>query len=328
MAAQSRKILNAITKRINKSPLFNNATSAIGNATERAQEKLTTMQSIACKKYDTIVKHVNGATIIQDINVAALQPAAPLPKHLVNWWHWYQQLTGLDTIEVAKQQVIKVQDNLFKCQDQRRSITRQAVMVNEKLKEIYAELIQTKRDDPKYVQLTIMENKGLQEQARLHGELNLLEIEERDHFTQLTTAIKEYHDSQAMNAQKYKYLSILASALLALVSLAGSMVYNNRRIVDVRNVITEAQKSNEKSFRDYFSSLENATNQKFREVMTLLEKQTEGVKAIKSIYNTEKIHKPVEQDVKSASIDSIKTVASYGSIVIIAWFIFQRLTGN
>ena len=128
---------------------------------------------------------------------------------------------------MAKQQVMSAQDKLFNCQDGRRHLNRQATIINDKLKEVYSELIQTKRDDPKYVQLTIVENKGLQEQARIMSQLNLLDKEEKDHFTQLATAIKEYHDSQTMNAQKYKYLSILASAGLAIISLIGSMIYNN-----------------------------------------------------------------------------------------------------
>lgn len=213
-----------------------------------------------------------GTTIIQDLNAAALQPSSPIPVRLINWWKWYQQLTGLDTVEVAKQHVIRVQDTLFKCQEERRTLNRQSSLLNDKLKEIYAELVQTKRDDSKYVQLTIMENKGLQEEARIRNQLNLLENEERDHFTQLATAIKEYHDSQAMNAQKYKYLSILASALLAILSLTGSMIYNNRRIVDVRNVIAEAQHKNEATFRESFHSLENSSNQKLSEIIETLKK--------------------------------------------------------
>lgn len=214
--------------------------------------------------------NVTGTTMIQDLHAESLKPSSPIPVRLINWWKWYQQLTGLDTVEVAKQHVIQVQDSLFKCQDERRNLNRQSSIVHDKLKEVYAELIQTKRDDPKYVQLTIMENKGLQEESRIRNQLNLLENEERDHFTQLATAIKEYHDSQTMNAQKYKYLSILASACLAILSLTGSMIYNNRRIVDVRNVISEAQKKNESNFRDSFQSLQQSSSEQFSNIIQSL----------------------------------------------------------
>ncbi|XP_063991419.1 mitochondrial potassium channel-like [Diachasmimorpha longicaudata] len=255
MSGQSRKLFEALTSRINRSPLL---TSVVEGAAEKAHH----LQNKATEKYDTLVKHVHGntTTIIQDFHKAALQPSPPIPVRLVSWWRWYQQLTGLEDVELAKRQVIAVQDKLFHCQDQRRDLMHQARTIAEKLKDIYGELVQTKREDPKYVQLTIMENKGLQDQNRIMGQLRLLENEERDHFTQLATAIKEYQDSQSINAQKYKYLSILASAGIAVLSLGGSMIYNNRRIADVRNVIATGQIKNETLFREYFDSFERTVN--------------------------------------------------------------------
>lgn len=139
--------------------------------------------------------------------------------------------------------------------------------INDKLKEVYSELIQIKRDDPKYVQLTIIENKNLQDQAKIISQLNLLEKEEKDYFTLLATAIKEYHDSQTMNAQKYKYLSILASAILAIISLIGSMIYNNKRIANIQNIIYETQQKNENLLRSSFHSLEKDINTTFNKLI-------------------------------------------------------------
>lgn len=173
----------------------------------------------------------------------------------------------MDKVELAKEQVIFAQDKLFKCQDERRHLNREAMTINDKLKEVYSELIQIKRDDPKYVQLTIIENKNLQDQAKIISQLNLLEKEEKDYFTLLATAIKEYHDSQTMNAQKYKYLSILASAILAIISLIGSIIYNNKRIVNIQNIIYEAQQKNENLLKSSFHSLEKDINTTFNKLI-------------------------------------------------------------
>ncbi|XP_034946019.1 uncharacterized protein [Chelonus insularis] len=245
-------------------------TNAIEAATERAQVQFSNIQNVATKKYDTIVKQINGATIIQDLKSAALEPVTPIPKQLVAWWKWYQHLTGLEDVEVARQQMIHVQDKLFDCQNRRRNLMHQSALIADKLKEVYTELVQTQREDPKYVHLTIMENKALQEKTRLMSRLNLLENEERDYFTQLATAIKEYHDSQNMNAQKYKYLSILASAIIAILSLGGSMIYNNKRIVDVHKIIEEGQGRNESLFRSYFDSLKDSIDELKNERKTVM----------------------------------------------------------
>lgn len=192
-----------------------------------------------------MLQKLNQTTIIQDLSVKSLQPSTPLPKRIVKWWRWYHQLTGLDAVETAKQQVIVLQDKLFECQDSRRDLNKKMTDITLKLQEIYGELIQTKRDDSKYVHLTIIENKNLQEQNKIINTLASLEKEEKDKFTQLATAIKEYHDCQNMCAQKYKYLSIIASVIVAIISLIGSLIVNNQRILDVKNIIQEAQEKNE-----------------------------------------------------------------------------------
>lgn len=151
----------------------------------------------------------------------------------------------MDTVEAARRRVIVLQDKLFESQDNRRILNKELTNITYKLQDIYAELVQTKRDDPKYVQLTIVEHKSLQEHKKVINQLELFEKEERDNFTQLATAIKDYHVSQNLNAQKYKYLSIIASAALAIVSLIGSMILNNMRILDIRNTMAVAQKKNE-----------------------------------------------------------------------------------
>lgn len=163
----------------------------------------------------------------------------------------------MDAVEAARRQVIALQDKLFECQDNRRTLNKGLTDITYKLQDIYGELVQTKRDDPKYVQLTIMENKFLQDQKKVINQLALSEKEERDNFTQLATAIKDYHVSQNLNAQKYKYLSIIASAALAIISLIGSMILNNRRILDVRNTIGTAQEKNELLLQTHTNELSN-----------------------------------------------------------------------
>ncbi|XP_034186689.2 mitochondrial potassium channel [Osmia lignaria lignaria] len=271
MAEKFRSLIKLVTNRINTHQLFNNATTRINNATGRVQEKFNNVQNAVAAKYDVVSKQINkDITVMQNLNAPQLEPSL-LPKKVLKWWQWYQQLTGLDTVELAKQQVITAQDKLFKCQDNRRHLNRQATLINNKLKEVYSELIQTKRDDPKYVQLTIIENKSLQDQAKIVSQLDLLEKEEKDHFTLLATAIKEYHDSQTMNAQKYKYLSILASAVLAIISLIGSMTYNYSKIISIRNVIAEAQQRNESVVENNLNTLENNMNRLFSEVIKRLD---------------------------------------------------------
>ncbi|XP_076643301.1 mitochondrial potassium channel [Halictus rubicundus] len=271
MAEKVRLLLKTLSSEINKHNLFNNARTTVNNATEKAQEKLNNIQNTVTAKYDVVAKQVGkDITMLQNVNTATLEPSV-LPKKFVIWWQWYQKLTGLDKVEMAKHQVIIAQDVLFKCQDERRNLNRQATIINNKLNEVYSELIQTRRDDPKYVQLTIIENKSLQDQARIISELNLLEKEEKEHFTLLMTAIKEYHDNQTIHAQNYKYLSMLASAVVAIVSLIGSMIYNNMRNANIRNVMLLGQEKNEKNLQNALHSIEDNINVKFTKIINKMD---------------------------------------------------------
>lgn len=315
MADKFRSLIKTLSNEINKHRIFDNATARISSATGKAQEKLNNIQNAVAAKYDVIAKQVNkDITVIQNLSPSQLEPS-PLPKKVVKWLQWYHQLTGLDTVELAKHQVITAQNQLFKCQDERRCLNREAALINDKLKEVYSELIQTKRDDPKYVQLTIIENKNLQDQARITSKLNLLENEEKEHFTLLATAIKEYHDSQTMNAQKYKYLSILASAILAIISLAGSMIYNNKRIVDIRSSITEAQQKTENVLENTFHSLENNLNSRFSEILRELENKNKQEVVV--------VHEELEKD-KSVGVQTAYAVLG---LCFIGLYIVRTLIG-
>ncbi|XP_020299915.1 coiled-coil domain-containing protein 51-like isoform X2 [Pseudomyrmex gracilis] len=239
-----QQLFNSISKQVKEYGVFHNAKEIVGSAAEKTQSRFSNVQNIANEKYNKINDQI---TITQDLNAKGLEQ--PLPGKIVKWWQWYSQLTGLNAVEAAKRQVVVIQDKLFECQDNRRTLNKELTDITQRLQEIYGELIQIKRDDPKYVNLTIMENKHLQEQKKIINQLVLTEKEERDYFVHLATAIKEYHDSQNLNAQKYKYLSIIASALVAIVSLMGSMILNNQRISDVRNTIKKTEKKNEYFFQ-------------------------------------------------------------------------------
>ena len=56
MANNSRRFLKIITEHFHKSPFLNNASTALGNASEKAHEKIANMQNVATEKYGDIVK--------------------------------------------------------------------------------------------------------------------------------------------------------------------------------------------------------------------------------------------------------------------------------
>lgn len=56
MAEKFRSLIKILTNEINKHQLFNNATTRINNASEKAQKKLNNIQNTVAIKYDILAK--------------------------------------------------------------------------------------------------------------------------------------------------------------------------------------------------------------------------------------------------------------------------------
>ncbi|KAL2713479.1 mitochondrial potassium channel-like isoform X1 [Vespula squamosa] len=252
MANNIQKLIKLVNKKLNEHKAFNDASTKFENAVKKTR--------------DHLMKRINNSTIIQELKNPSIEPEKPLPYKIVTLWKWYQQLVGLHTVEKCRQQVLLIQDSLYKCQEKRRYFRQEAFIISNKTKEIYNELLRTKRDDPKYVSLTITENKNLQEQTAITKKLTLLEEEEKDRFVQLTTAIKEYHDAQIMSSHRYKYVSILASVIAAILSLICSTIYNNKRIDDMKVAMSKVQENNKSTIIKCFDSLQLHVDEKLSKI--------------------------------------------------------------
>lgn len=56
MAEKFRSLIKMLNNKINKHQLFNNATTRINNASQKAQKKLNNIQSTVATKYDILAK--------------------------------------------------------------------------------------------------------------------------------------------------------------------------------------------------------------------------------------------------------------------------------
>lgn len=260
MKSSIQNFINFVSKNLYGHKTFNNVSAKLESAVVNTRDQLT--------------NHIKNLNIVQEFQAVPLKSEKPMPPRLVTWWQWYQQLTGLHSVEEARQQVISLQNLLIKCQEKRRCTRQEAFIINNKIKEIYSEMLSTKREDPKYVKLTMEENNSLREQSIITDKLILLEEEEKDNFLHLTTAIKEYHDAQTMNSHRHKYVTILATITSAILSIICSLIYQNKRSEDIKTVVSFIQNKNESyesnfqknidSLKEYFDekiSSNNSSNQ-------------------------------------------------------------------
>lgn len=229
MSNYSKKLLQYVYDKWDKYSIRKNANAMIRNITKQRETGI----------------------FVKELTTLRLEPFRPLPEALVHWWEWYQHLVGLDTVEETRQKVILLQDKLSKCREARHALRQEAFIINNKAKALNMELLKIKRDNPKYVTLTIMENEALQDLNKNNEQFNLLDKEEKDHFMQLTTAFNQYQDAQSLNAQKYKYLSIFVTIFAALLSVISSSVYHNQRLKEIQVGILDMQEKSESNIIKY-----------------------------------------------------------------------------
>ncbi|XP_014254090.1 coiled-coil domain-containing protein 51-like [Cimex lectularius] len=152
---------------------------------------------------------------------------------------WYEQLTGMDEVKEMQNRVIEAQVKFSKAQDERWKANKALLKIQQRLKEISSELDTTTRGETRYLQLITQEHDIIQEERRLNNEFLLLEREERESFTLLSSYVKESHQKERAQAERTKYWSIIGSVIGTIIGVVGSSINNEFKIRELRKLVKE-----------------------------------------------------------------------------------------
>ncbi|KAK3928880.1 Mitochondrial potassium channel [Frankliniella fusca] len=130
------------------------------------------------------------------------------------------------------------------------SISKELAAVRDRLKDIYAELDQTSRGEDRYVLLITQEHKVLKDERRLAEQFNRCEQEERENFSTLSSAVKESHEKERIQAERTKYWSIIGSIIGTMIGIAGSSINNEFKMRELRKLVRESAQATIQSRQD------------------------------------------------------------------------------
>ncbi|CAH1406864.1 unnamed protein product [Nezara viridula] len=150
---------------------------------------------------------------------------------------WYEEVTGMDEVRIMQNKVIEAQEKFVCAQEKRREMAKELNRIQNKLKEIYSELDTTTRGEERYLQLITTEHAILKEERKLNSEFALVEREERDSFTTLSSCVKESHEKERAQAERTKYWSIIGSIIGTVIGIAGSSINNEFKMKELRKLV-------------------------------------------------------------------------------------------
>ncbi|XP_055338034.1 mitochondrial potassium channel-like [Paramacrobiotus metropolitanus] len=171
---------------------------------------------------------------------AAITATAWTNQKLSYWMQMYEDFLGLTEVKNAQNQVIQAERDFIEAQQERRERTMQVTGVQNKLKEIRAELDRTSRGEDKYLELVTQEHRLVKEERSLETVLEHSESRERDRFALLSAAVRESHEKERSRAERTKYWSVIGSVIGAIIGILGTSINNWLKMRELQSLVTRS----------------------------------------------------------------------------------------
>jgi len=154
---------------------------------------------------------------------------------------WYERVTGLGEVRIAQDRVLESQKQFMIAQDRRRDASVELRTIQNKLKDIRNELLNTSRSEDRYIELVTQEHALLKQENYIIDRVNYSEKEERDSFILLSTTLKDSHDRERIQAERTKYVSIVGSILGTIIGIIGSTIINAWKMNEFKRMVFDAR---------------------------------------------------------------------------------------
>ncbi|CAI6350768.1 unnamed protein product [Macrosiphum euphorbiae] len=228
---------------------------------------------------------------------------------------WYERVTGLSEVRVAQDRVLESQKQFMNAQDRRRDVSVELRTIQNKLKDIRNELLNTSRSDDRYIELVTQEHALLKQENLIIDRVNYSEKEERDSFILLSTTLKDSHDRERIQAERTKYVSIVGSILGTIIGIIGSTVINAWKMNEFKRMVLDAKLD---------SSNSNKSDQ-IKHLLLQVQKQNKMLKNAQFKLNSDKVTNFVEPDWKYTDRDVIILTTINCTIVALSAYLVSKL---
>lgn len=169
-------------------------------------------------------------------------------------------------------------------QEARRALQQQLIGVQARIKAVAMEVEKATRGTDEYVGWVTKENEIIREEKAIVEKLTLSEANERQYFTELSSALRASHEKERARAERTKYWGIMGSIIGAAIAFCGTTINNHLRMKELRKLVTSSADAS-KFYHDQTVMLGKAVNQQYIKMETFLDdiKEQFGQGAEKSV---------------------------------------------
>ncbi|XP_025194617.1 coiled-coil domain-containing protein 51-like [Melanaphis sacchari] len=228
---------------------------------------------------------------------------------------WYERVTGLSEVRVAQDRVLDSQKQFMKAQDRRRDVSVELRTIQNKLKDIRNELLNTSRAEDRYIELVTQEHALLKQENSIIDRVNYCEKDERDSFILLSTTLKDSHDRERIQAERTKYVSIVGSILGTIIGIIGSTVINAWKMNEFKRMVLDAK----------LDSSNLNKNDQIKHLLLQVQKQNKMLKNVELKLNSNNVTSILEPDWKYTGRDVIILTTINCTIVALSAYLVSKL---
>lgn len=226
---------------------------------------------------------------------------------------WYERVTGLSEVRVAQDRVLESQKQFMNAQDRRRDVSVELRTIQNKLKDIRNELLNTSRSEDRYIELVTQEHALLKQENMIIDRVNYCEKEERDSFILLSTTLKDSHDRERIQAERTKYVSIVGSILGTVIGIIGSTVINAWKMNEFKRMVLDAK----------LDSSDSNKSDKIKHLLLQVQKQNKMLENTK--LNSDKVTNIVKPNWKYTDRDVIILTTINCTLVALSAYLVSKL---
>ena len=155
-------------------------------------------------------------------------------------------------------------------QESRRAFQQQLIAVQARIKAVAMEVEKATRGTDEYVDWVTKENQIIREEKAIVEQLTMSEANEKQYFSDLSSALRASHEKERARAERTKYWGIMGSIIGAAIAFIGTTVNNYLRMKELRKLVTSSADAS-KFYHDQTVMLGQTVNQQYGKMESFLD---------------------------------------------------------